>query len=470
MKRLLALLLALTLALSIVGCANNVPNTTKTLTSSLSSESSESFTGSDLSSFDTSSVTSLEDFVSKLEDSGFENIKEEDEDGNITVELKKPTTDDNDKDKGPAIPTIETVKPTIPEKDEEDTSSKETSSKDNTSSKDDVSSKEITSNDDTSSEETSSKEEESSKPTAPSEPETPAESEEEKEEQQEKTEYTYTTGQAHQKLHYSKRYLYSTLTEKQKEWYRKIDTAINNLEESVEIGSEAQEGNNYFILYMYLFDNPEHFYVCFRAVLYPTKIGFYYSVGKNEGEYSGYGFDALTDGLREKIRAKKQTFENEANRILSTIPANAPDVWKEKLIYDRILADSYYNLNATWDYLAEDNWTAYGILVNKHGVCESYSEAFQTLCLYAGICCTGVVGTAGGGHKWNAVKLDGEWYMCDITFDDPLGAPSGVASFHTYFNLTSNRMSELNHDWSDCDYPVPDCRGTKYSYNNYFNK
>ena len=101
------------------------------------------------------------------------------------------------------------------------------------------------------------------------------------------------------------------------------------------------------------------------------------------------------------------------------------------------------------------------------GVCESYSEAFQTLCLYAGINCTGVVGTAGGGHKWNCVKLDGEWYMCDITFDDPIGGEDGAA-YHYYFNLTSAKMKEYQHNWENSQWPVPDCKVTKYSYENYF--
>ena len=169
----------------------------------------------------------------------------------------------------------------------------------------------------------------------------------------------------------------------------------------------------------------------------------------------------------QKIKTKKAAFEKEANRIISTIPANAPDVWKERLIYDRILLDSYYNLSAQWDGLANDNWTAYGILVNKYGVCESYSEAFQTLCLYAGINCTGVVGTAGGGHKWNAIELGGEWYMCDITFDDPIGGDPDNA-YHYYFNLTTKRMQELNHTITEDRFAVPECNGTQYSFNNYF--
>ena len=132
-----------------------------------------------------------------------------------------------------------------------------------------------------------------------------------------------------------------------------------------------------------------------------------------------------------------------------------------------ILKNSYYNLSARWNGICEDNWNAYGILVNGYGVCESYAEAFQTLCQAVGIRCTGVVGTAGGGHKWNAVELEGQWYMCDITFDDPIGSAPDDA-YHYYFNRTSEWFLDNNHNWDNCEFEVPDCTGTRYDFVNYF--
>ena len=242
------------------------------------------------------------------------------------------------------------------------------------------------------------------KPTAPTKPAAPT--------------YTYTTDQVHKALPYTERYLYSKLDDEWKECYRKIDEAINDLEESVDLNMELSANGGYKIYHLYMFDNPQHFYLQNQVCVHNRgdgndSLSFYYAVGREKGEYCGYGYASLTDELREKIRAKKAVFDAEVQRIISTIPANAPAVVKEKLIYDRILIDSHYNLSARWDGLANDNWTAYGILVNKYGVCESYSEAFQTLCQAVGINCTGIVGTAGGGHKWNAVQLDGEWYQCD---------------------------------------------------------
>ncbi len=426
MKKLISIISVIIILLSLTSCggaggaASDIDNLEQLAEANTEADTDMDETDSSSSiSFD--GVTDFDDFVEKLEDSDYKTSETETDDGHLIVDMQTPSPDDDsDQSVTPAIPTIDDlVKPTDP---------KPTPDKDETSSA----------------------------------PETP------KQEETPRT-YTYTTGQSHQKLHYTKRYLYSILTAEQKEWYRQIDAAVNALDErTATIHTDLTENKNYFIYFIYMFDNPEHFYLSNTVAIYNNGNGtgtlrFVYSVSNEQGDYCGYGYGELTDELKSKIRAKKQTFENEAKRILSTIPANAPDVWKEKLIYDRILLDSYYNLGAQWDGLAEDNWTAYGILVNKYGVCESYSEAFQTLCLYAGIRCTGVVGTAGGGHKWNCVQLDGEWYMCDITFDDPIGGDPNEA-YHTYFNLTSARMNELNHDWSNCEYSVPNCTGTKYAF------
>ena len=233
------------------------------------------------------------------------------------------------------------------------------------------------------------------------------------------------------------------------------------------------ENRNYYIYFLYMVDNPELWYLGNTMSVYnngdgTSKISFSYTDGVN---YNAYGHTPryLNAELRQSILDKDAAFQAEVARIISTIPSDAPDVWKERLIYDRILMDSQYNLGAQWKGIGPDDWTAYGILVNKYGVCESYSEAFHTLLNAVGIVSTDVVGSAGGPHKWSAVKLDSEWYMCDITFDDPIGGEAGAA-YHYYFNRTSDEMTSLNHDWSDCDWKVPECKGTKYKFNGYFNE
>lgn len=473
MKKILAIILALTFVLSLTACGK-ASKTAVSGEKNISKPKAESgATQKDKSDdFSLNEITSFDDFVQKIDDSDLKPTITENDDGSITVELNDKTKDDQISK--PTIPTIDKItKPETP-KQEEDTSDK--------NSKDDKPEKE---NKDETTDVPQPEPEVEPQPEPEEEPEVAPQPEPEPEpevkpetkpetpkvEEEKKPQYTYTTNQKHTMLPNTQRYLYSLLDNEKKAWYKAIDNAVINLDARTIRLKGIADDRNYYIYFLYMFDNPEHFYLGASITInsYGEGMGaltFSYSDGEMSCRFGGE-LKEINDELRNRIRAKQKVFQTEVNRIISTIPANAPDVWKEKLIYDRILIDSYYNLGAQWDGIAEDNWTAYGILVNKHGVCESYAEAFQTLCLYVGINCTGVVGTAGGGHKWNCVQLDGEWYMCDITFDDPIGGEQGAA-YHYYFNLTSAKMMELCHDWSDSQWPVPNCTAAKYSYNNYF--
>ena len=299
----------------------------------------------------------------------------------------------------------------------------------------------------------------------------PEESKPEESKPEEKPEYGYTTGQKHTALKNTDRYLYSILNAQQKEWYRKIDAAVKALEEKVCLDTSLTENNNYYIFYIYAADNPELFYL-------GVQIGVEYGTGKDSLLFTysdgtancGLDYGSMTPELKQSILAKKARFDAEIQRIVSTIPADAPDVIKEKLIYDRILIDSSYKQGAVWDGTAPDPWSAYGVIINHTGVCESYAEAFHTLCFMVGINCVEVVGTGNGeNHKWSAVRLDGEWYMCDVTFDDPTNGKPGETR-HEYFNLTTVQMQAKKHAVLDMYWKTPSCNGTKYSYENYFGK
>lgn len=315
--------------------------------------------------------------------------------------------------------------------------------------------------------------------------------------------FEYSENQSHTEIKNTERYVYSTLNVEQKKWYKKIDAAVCKLETRVEfetitlsttdnaaIERKFTEINKSLlsVYQLYMADNPEHFYLCGKIschaqILIKEKnsaitpfllIG--YSVGdgaENSSEKSG-----MTEELKTKIRAKKARFDNEIDRIVRTITADAPNAVKEKMIYDYIILNAEYNQDTAGKYIndaqfrntvsesAPDDWSAYGVIINKKGVCESYAEAFQLLCLKVGINCTGVVGTAsGGGHKWNAVKLDSEWYMCDITFDDPINGNGGA--YHNYFNITTNDITGNRlekHIIDESLYKIPVCNGTKYNY------
>ena len=71
-----------------------------------------------------------------------------------------------------------------------------------------------------------------------------------------------------------------------------------------------------------------------------------------------------------------------------------------------------------------DCFTAYGALVKGKSVCAGYAYAFNMLCSACGLESSIVSGptlpNGKGAHAWNMIKLDGEWYLVDTTWEDPV--------------------------------------------------
>ena len=126
--------------------------------------------------------------------------------------------------------------------------------------------------------------------------------------------------------------------------------------------------------------------------------------------------------------------------------------------YDRTVYDNPNHIGRTG---YRDPW---GMLVGGYGNCLGYSSTFQLLMDLSGVECITVVGAAFGSredHAWNMVKLDGEWYCVDVTWDDPTGAARN-GRHHRYFNVTSAYLRETDHQW---DYRnVPEATAAAYAW------
>ncbi len=276
--------------------------------------------------------------------------------------------------------------------------------------------------------------------------------------------YSYTTGQTHTAISLDQRFLYSLLNDKYKAYYRQIDAAVRDLDNELKFGSYDEgmvlSGKLYFL---YMFDTPELFYLGNTVLpIYDSDFSksgyrFLYAAGRNDTNILSFK-GVVSSALRNRIMEKKAVFDAAAREIVATIPVDAPQMIKERLIYTHILRNSYYNQEAVWgeNDICVDDWNAFGVLCDGYGVCESYAEAFQMLCHMVGIECTGVIGFAGEGHKWNAVKIDGEWYQCDVTWDDPIGGDPMIA-YSTHFNVTDAQLANLGHNWENCEWQVPVC-------------
>ena len=174
--------------------------------------------------------------------------------------------------------------------------------------------------------------------------------------------------------------------------------------------------------------------------------------------------DAWTSGDRSGLYQE----DIEILEILDTIPAlsdsSLTPYQKELALHDWMIAWAEYDPGELSSGPIGDpmpnNDNPYGFLTGKKGICTGYSRTFQLLMTLSGIECVLVPGTAHGGsddHAWNLVKLDGEWYAVDTTWDDPVASfevPKSLA--HRYFNVTSDFLRRNDHFWDESAFPEAD--------------
>ena len=96
--------------------------------------------------------------------------------------------------------------------------------------------------------------------------------------------------------------------------------------------------------------------------------------------------------------------------------------------------------------------SAEAALTRGKGTCQAYTNAYIRLLNAAGIENSETRDT-GDGHTWNAVKLDGEWYQIDCTWDDSesnylYSNQINISQRHLYFGLTDELMTYAHTKFS----------------------
>ena len=107
----------------------------------------------------------------------------------------------------------------------------------------------------------------------------------------------------------------------------------------------------------------------------------------------------------------------------------AKAVW----LHDWLIDQMKYDSSLKWS-------SAESALTRGLGTCQSYESAYSSLLTKAGIENAETRDTA-DGHTWNAVKLDGDWYQVDATWDDSDNNWYGFDQRHLYFGLTDELMA-----------------------------
>ena len=258
--------------------------------------------------------------------------------------------------------------------------------------------------------------------------------------------------------------------ETMKDAYKDIENAI------YQISSERAENGCFELKYIRLKSSLEfdQIYIVKEAVLADHPEAFWvkgsYTVKNNfhdgnylvlYSKYSATEIHSMFDELNSAIIP-----------ILSRIPDEATELARETIIHDAVVDTVAYDFEAAEaDDSSHDAFNVYGALVRKKAVCTGYAGAMKMLLNLVGIECRTAVGMSkNSGHMWNQVRIDGDWYNLDVTWDDSSTDSDILYSRYNYFNITDERLA-INHktgaDYSEmqCEYTDDEVYVTTELYN-----
>ncbi|TYP71323.1 transglutaminase domain-containing protein [Paenibacillus methanolicus] len=168
-----------------------------------------------------------------------------------------------------------------------------------------------------------------------------------------------------------------------------------------------------------------------------------------------YATSAVISGTSAKITVKltyweslaqtKQVRQKVAQALDEILTAGMNDHQKAKTIHDWIVTNIAYDTTLV-------SHSAFDGLSKGRTVCQGYALLTYEMMRQAGIPVRIVEGSSRGqSHAWNLVRLGGQWYHMDTTWDDPVPDVKGRVVYN-YYNVTDAQL-RADHSWKAANYP-----------------
>ena len=143
-------------------------------------------------------------------------------------------------------------------------------------------------------------------------------------------------------------------------------------------------------------------------------------------------FDSNHPSVRSIVQSAVAQCNNETD---------GSDYQKALWLHDWLLTQLEYDNTLKWS-------SAESALTRGLGTCQAYESAYSMLLSTARIENTETRDTY-DGHTWNAMKLDGEWYQVDCTWDDSSDNWYNFDQRRLYFGLTDELMAVAHPGYSN---------------------
>ena len=166
----------------------------------------------------------------------------------------------------------------------------------------------------------------------------------------------------------------------------------------------------------------------------------------------------------DELRRMCEQVDFAVDEILSTVNPEDSDYEKALQMHDYLVTHTEYDQSAVNS--GKGLWsTAFGCLINGSAVCQGYSQAFQILMNRLGIECGICSGDAKGEpHAWNYIKLNGQYYWVDVTWDDPVSENHNFDWIHHGYFLIDDRMLARSRTFESNGQFVPLCGALDENY------
>ena len=220
------------------------------------------------------------------------------------------------------------------------------------------------------------------------------------------------------------------------------------------------------IVSAYSADHPLDMRVCFTDLGFDFDKNYVYCSIFNPYNYRAF------DEMQQKADAAYEQAVAAVRADMRFKEDNKPAI--ELIVHDYICSRVKYSMpdGDASEYMICHS--TYGPLVENRGVCDGISYMTSLLNNTFGVETYILTSDA---HAWNLVKLDGEYYELDNTWD--LSEDEGIIKLqdvdHSYFNLTSEEIKQEDIDGTETEgahtreylgTKLPDTTSTKYNFIN----
>lgn len=231
------------------------------------------------------------------------------------------------------------------------------------------------------------------------------------------------------------KFYYEELNDTEKHAYNEILSNIYTMPEKVRIPDiDGEQLDRIFSAL--LADNPDLFFVGRKCTLTAKGLSTYCAVEY----YIDY----------ETYLNQKAELEKVCSEVMASLTDPEDEFRTELEIHDFIVENCAYRLEKG-EFVYS---SAYGALVNGEAACEGYSKAAKLLLDMTGMESAVVSGISDntedpeGPHMWNAVKVNGDFYYLDCTWDDPVSESGKEMVMYAYFNLNDEMIAATHSDFS----------------------